>query len=166
MWLNRASKKQGAFHMNKKIIIVASSLALLSCASSSFALQKTIGGTHFFKDVLTIVFNGFPTQTIFYNAYEDNNGVDISGARFFTSDAPAAVSISSDNGVEWGYPSITMQYPVDDGHRSCQLTFKDGPGILLNFENGVPPTCSGILVSDIHQTGLHDYTLTITDSEP
>lgn len=152
--------------MNKKIVTVVSSLALLSCASSSFALQKTIGGTHFFKDELTIVFNGFPAQTIFYNAYKDDNGINISGASFFNSDAPALVDISSSNDVEWGYPSITMQYPVDDGNRSCRLTFKDGPGIFLNFEGGVSPTCPGILVDSINQTDLHEYTLTITDSEP
>ncbi len=152
--------------MNKKLtVLVASSLALLGCATASFAGQT---GVSPFSDNLTMTFNGFPSQTIFNASYVDNNGVNISGPDFFNTDAPVLVVVSSTNKLENGAPSMTMEYPTLAGTQTCTLNLMDGPYAVhgLSYRDGSAPVCAGITVSPITMTSHYNYSVTVTDNEP
>lgn len=152
--------------MDKKIIVLLAS-ALTLAATSITASAGVVDATHSFSDVVTVNFaSGFPQNDYFYNSYTNDNGVNIIGASFFNTSAPAAITISSTNSIEWGYPSVQMKYDGYYGEQTCKVVFRDGPGILLSYKSGVAPICAGIILSPITQTGLHTYSLTITDSEP
>ncbi|OGT42108.1 MAG: hypothetical protein A3F13_04020 [Gammaproteobacteria bacterium RIFCSPHIGHO2_12_FULL_40_19] len=150
--------------MNKKLtVLVASSLALLGCATASFAGKTELSP---FSDNLTLTLNGFPSDTIFNALYVDNNGVNISGPDFFNTDAPVLVVVSSTNKLENGDPSMTVQYPTLGGTETCTLNLMDGPYALhgLSYKDGSAPICPGITVSPITLTSQYNYSVTITDN--
>lgn len=151
--------------MSKKITVLLGSL-LVVAATGAMASTVSASSTHSFTDDLTVNFVGFPDENYFYNQYTDDNGVSISGASFFTTDAPAVVDISSSNEIERGYPSLQMKYNGDFSLQTCTVTFQDGPMMALNYKSDVAPICAGIVLGPIMQIGLHAYSMTITDSEP
>jgi len=116
-----------------------------------------------------ISFDGFDSDTLINNSYQDDNGINIEGPAFMNTDGDALVKISSNNLAEPGYPSMTMQYPDRSGtSQTCTLTFLDGPLIpYLIYKDDVAPVCPGIHVGNIvHHSGGKAYTLVITDNEP
>lgn len=150
--------------MNRKLtVLLASSLALMGCATASFAAKTGISP---FSDNLTLTLNGFPSGTIFNASYIDNNGVNISGPDFFNGDSPTLVVVSSTNKIENGYPSMTVQYPTLNGTQTCTLNLVDGPLAILNYKDGSAPICAGITLSPVTVTSQYNYTITITDNEP
>lgn len=114
-----------------------------------------------FSDNVVVNFSGFSTDSMVYASYNDDNGVSIFGPEIIKVSSPALVTISSKNLYENGNPSMTLAY----NGTSCEIDFVDGPfAKALAYKTGMAPTCTGIVVSDILQTGQYSYAITVTPS--
>lgn len=153
--------------MEKKLIRFASSLILMGAVSTGFAAVPVNASYSPFKDNLTVHFVGFPHGTFFYASYVDDNGVNISGPSFATTDYDALVIISSQNKLVNGYPSMSMMYPALYGDQKCTMTLMDGPYLpALMYKSGKAPVCPGVTLGDIQKNSPNNYSITITDNEP
>jgi hypothetical protein len=153
--------------MEKKLLAFASSVILMGMITTGFAATPVNASYSPFKDNLTIHFVGFPHDTYFYASYENDNGVNISGPAFATTDYDASVTISSQNKLSNGYPSMSMLYPALYSDQKCKVTFMDGPYLpYLIYKSDKTPVCPGVTFSDIQKVSQNNYSVTLTDNEP
>ncbi len=153
--------------MERKLLAFASSVILMGMIATGFAATPVNASYSPFKDNLTVHFVGFPQDTYFYASYTDDNGVNISGPSFATTDADALVVISSQNKLANGYPSISILYPALFSDQKCTITFMDGPYLpSLMYKSGKTPVCPGVAFSDIQKNSSNNYSVTLTDNEP
>lgn len=153
--------------MEKKLLALASSAILMGMITTGFAATPVNASYSPFKDNLTVHFVGFPQDTYFYASYADDNGVNIAGPAFATTDYDALIIISSQNKLANGYPSMSILYPALFSDQKCTVTFMDGPYLpYLRYKSGKPPICPGVTFSDIQKNSQNNYSVTITDNEP
>lgn len=153
--------------MEKKLLRFASSVILMGMMTTGFAATPVNASYSPFKDNLTVHFVGFPQDTYFYANYINDNGVNISGPSFATTDTDALIIISSLNKLANGYPSVSILYPALFSDQKCTITFMDGPYLpSLMYKTGKAPICPGVTFSDIQKDGQNNYTVTLTDNEP
>lgn len=153
--------------MEKKLIRFVSSAILITALGTGFAAAPVTASYSPFKDNLTIHFLGFPQSTLFYASYADDNGVNIGGPSFATTDYDMLVTISSQNKLANGYPSMSILYPALYDDQKCTITFMDGPYLpALSYKSGKAPICPGVTLGDIQKNNQNNYSVTITDNEP
>lgn len=153
--------------MKTRFFGMAAVVMLTAVTTVGFAVAPVQATYSPFKDNLTIHFLGFPQETMFYASYAGNNGVDISGPDFATTDHDALVVISSNNKLSNGNPNMSLVYPGLFSNVKCAITFTDGPYFpALTYQNGKTPSCPGVMISDIQKDSQYNYSLTITNNEP
>lgn len=149
--------------MNKKIIVLlASSLAMIACATTASAKDRTSP----FTDNLSIQFSEFPTDMPFSAIYQSDNGVDITGYFGFDTNIGDSVTINSDNLYHNGDPSMTLSYPTYLGPQTCTLNFVDGPWTTLAYLNGSVPACTGLTIGAIVLQSQYNYKITVAYNGP
>lgn len=153
--------------MEKKLLRFASSVILMGLITTGFAAAPVNASYSPFKDNLIVHFAGFPQSTFFYAAYVNDNGVNITGPSFSTTDADTMITVSSQNKLANGYPSVSMLYPALSSDQKCTITFMDGPYLpALRYQSGKAPVCPGLTISDIQKKSQNNYSVTITNNEP
>ncbi|HLB55865.1 MAG TPA: hypothetical protein VJK30_00845 [Coxiellaceae bacterium] len=150
--------------MNKKIISALAITIAATCFTSAFgASTLSFHKTKSYTDYLNITFLKFSANKYMYEAYKNNNGVDIIGPAFVNPvpNHPAFIKIFSNTGAT-GNPSMSLDYSGTSG--DCEITFVDGPHTNLAYKNGNVPFCAdeGMIVSTISKLKSHHYAITIT----
>ena len=138
---------------NHLIKVATAAILMSSLAMSSVVQAKEQPNTSPFTDKLAITFTGFPA-TGAQLSYVSNNGVNITGDSSATTQAN--VTISSENQVEDGYP--TMHIVLADGSM-CDIRFADGPWDFLHLDP--IPVCQHIDASAIMHSELYQYKMTL-----
>lgn len=118
--------------------------------------------TQNYYDNLIVNLKNMPANGAVHVDYTKDNDT------YFTlkpADIPAGASsfkaqIHSNNQVEDGYPTMSVNVPATGAH--CTLGLSDGPYDYLAFKNGAPPVCAHFKVSSILETSAHNYTVSMT----
>ncbi len=142
----------------KKAVMAAMALAVI-VGSANAATQRV--QTSPFTDNMTVYLHDFVGAGQVHIDYQSQNDVNISGPIGLDGGVQNfEIHVSSMNGFENGYPTMTVSLPSTG--TSCKLQFVDGPWAYLAYRYGVSPTCAHIKAGEVIGDGQYAYHLDLT----
>lgn len=143
--------------MSKKRLVLTASLVLSTGLICSHAIASDQPNVTPFTDTVTVNLQNMPSMKLMY-LYD--NDVLINGpTAVSTGTSSYQFTISSNNLVQTGDPSMYIQFNDASGEHNCKITFRDGPWLkyLMYSPMSGSPHCDHLQISDIYPDKLNEY---------